>query len=124
MSHTITDVEDNFYIVAWAYYCHNGCRSHFHGWSRQFLDSLPAYLRHAFHAMLSHRGHLSRKVISQLHVGNQHKMGPSGAHSLLLEMHTLRFNTLQAQYVEAVFEQVCGQQAESDKIQTMLHTKS
>ena len=48
-------------------------------------------------------------------------MGPSGAHSLLLEMHTLWFNTLQAQYIKAVFEQVCRHQVESDKIQTMLH---
>jgi hypothetical protein len=46
--------------------------------------------------------------MSQLHVGNQHKMGPTGVHSLLLEMHTLHFNILQAQYAEALFEQVRG----------------
>jgi hypothetical protein len=36
-------------------------------------------------------------------------------------MHTLHFNTLQAQYLEAVFELVRGRQAELDKIQTTMH---
>jgi hypothetical protein len=37
-------------------------------------------------------------------------MGLTGVHSLLLEMHTMCFNTLQVQYMEALFEQVQGQQ--------------
>jgi hypothetical protein len=41
-------------------------------------------------------------------------MGPSGVRSLLLELHTLRFNTLQTQYLEAVFEVVCGQESEAE----------
>ena len=48
--------------------------------------------------------------MSQLRVGNQHKMGPTGVRSQLFEMHTLHFNILQAQYVEALFEQVRIQQ--------------
>ncbi|KAF8074040.1 hypothetical protein FPV67DRAFT_1446849 [Lyophyllum atratum] len=71
----ITDVDDSFYIVAWAYYCRKGCRAHFYGWSKCFLDSLPAYLRLAFPATLSRKGGLSRNVISQLRVGNQHNTG-------------------------------------------------
>jgi hypothetical protein len=27
----VVDVEDNFYIVSWAYYCRDSCRHHFHG---------------------------------------------------------------------------------------------
>lgn len=50
-----------------------------------------------------------------------HYMGPNGVHSLLCEMHTLCFNTLQVQYLEAVFELVHGWQAELDKIQTTMH---
>jgi hypothetical protein len=108
--HRIIDVEDAFYIVAWAYYCRDGCQSYFHGWSQTLLDSLPAWLRLSFPATLSRKSGLSRNVISQLRVGNQHKMGPTGVRSQLFEMHTLRFNILQAQYVEALFEQVCVQQ--------------
>jgi hypothetical protein len=67
-------------------------------------------LRLAFPAMLSRKGGLSRRVVSQLRVGNQHKMGPSGVQSLLYEMHTLRFSTLQAQYHEAIFELIRGHQ--------------
>ncbi|KAJ7588232.1 hypothetical protein C8J56DRAFT_1080162 [Mycena floridula] len=104
----ITDIEDSFYIVAWSYYCRDGCKSYFHGWSNKLLNSLPPYIRLAFPATLSQKAGLSRNVMSQLRVGNQHKMGPSGVHSLLLETHTLRFNILQAQYAEAVFEQVRG----------------
>lgn len=37
-------------------------------------------------------------------------MGPTGVRSLLFEMHTLRFNILQAQYLEALFEQAHDQQ--------------
>lgn len=50
----ITDIEDNFYIVAWEYYCCKGCRSHFHGWSQKLLSTLPAYLWLAFPATLSY----------------------------------------------------------------------
>jgi hypothetical protein len=54
--------------------------------------------------------------MSQLHVGNQHKIGPTGVHSFLLEIHTLHFNILQAQYAETLFEQVCGGAADVDNI--------
>ena len=39
-----------------------------------------------------------------LHACNQHKMGPSGVHVLLFELHTTWFNTLWLQYLEAIFE--------------------
>ena len=49
-------------------------------------------------------------------------MGPSGVHSLLLELHTRRFNVLQAQYLEAVYELVRGyQDRPKEKSQTSLH---
>ncbi|KAJ7930460.1 hypothetical protein B0H13DRAFT_1858596 [Mycena leptocephala] len=56
----ITDLQDSFYIVAWEYYCRKGCGSHFHGWSRKLLDSLPPFLRLAFPATLSRKAGLSR----------------------------------------------------------------
>ncbi|KAK6981231.1 hypothetical protein R3P38DRAFT_3234489 [Favolaschia claudopus] len=99
----ITDLEDSFYIISWAYYCRKGCKSYFCGWSRKLLDSLPPFLRLAFPAVLSRKGGISHSVLSILRVGNQHKMGPSGVRSLLCENHTLRFSTLQAQYLEAIF---------------------
>lgn len=37
-------------------------------------------------------------------------MGPSGVRSLLLELHTLRFNTL---YLEAIFE-ICSRERHTD----------
>jgi len=53
------------------------------------LACLPPYLQLAFPAVLLQKSGLSHQVISQLWVGNQHKMGPSGICSLLFEMHTL-----------------------------------
>ena len=118
----IIDMEDTFYIVSWGYYCRQGCQSYFHGWNTNLLQSLPRYLQLAFPAVLSHRAGLSKNVITQLRVGNQHKMGPSGVHSLLCEMHTLRFSTLLAQYCEAIFELVRGRQlSESKGMQSSLH---
>ncbi|KAJ3966346.1 hypothetical protein EV361DRAFT_1014032 [Lentinula raphanica] len=70
----IVDIEDCYYIVAWAYYCRSGCRHYFSGWSRKFIVSLPPFLWLAFPAMLSHKGGLSL--------------------------------TLQAQYIEVLFEVV------------------
>lgn len=102
----VTDVEDSFYIIAWAYYCRDGCRAYYHGWSRKLIDSLPAQLRLAFPAVLSRKSGLSHAVIDILRAGNQHKMGPNGVRSLLYETHTRRFNKLQLQYLEAVFERV------------------
>jgi len=57
--------------------------------------------------------------VSQLRVGNQHKMGPTGSHSLLLEMHTCVSNRLQAQYLEAVFEQIRGHQTSDSSSQNI-----
>ncbi|KAF8057791.1 hypothetical protein FPV67DRAFT_1786257 [Lyophyllum atratum] len=117
----ITDAEDSFYIVTWKYYCRKNCKATFRGWSPKIMSSLPPYLSLAFPAILSQRGGLSRQVMSQLRVGNQHKMGPSGVRSLLLESHTLRFNVLQAQYLESVFELVSAQQRVSGQVQSSLH---
>ncbi len=122
----ITDLSDNFYIVSWAYYCRKKCRTHFAGWTPSLVQSLPQYVRLAFPAVLSHRSGLSHQVITQLRVGNQHKMGPSGVRSLLLELHTLRFNTLLAQYLEAIFEVICSHEGHSEsapsQAQPTLHT--
>ncbi|KAJ7511076.1 hypothetical protein B0H11DRAFT_2386613 [Mycena galericulata] len=101
----VVNIDDCFCIVAWAYYCRKGCSSHFHDYSRKILDSLPPFLRLAFPETLSRKSGLSRNVLTILRVGNQDKMGPSGVHSLLSENHTLRFSILQAQYLEAAFEQ-------------------
>ncbi|KAK6980836.1 hypothetical protein R3P38DRAFT_2579466, partial [Favolaschia claudopus] len=97
----IIDVDSCFYIVAWAYYCRHGCKSYFHGWSEQFLRSLPAYLRLAFPAILSRKSGLSRNLLMMMRVGNQHKMGPSGVRAMLHEMHTHCFNVLLLQYLES-----------------------
>ncbi|KAG6827175.1 hypothetical protein H0H87_005364, partial [Tephrocybe sp. NHM501043] len=48
-------------------------------------------------------------------------MGPTGFRSLLLELHTLRFNILQSQYLETAFEVVHGHHAEPSTTQTTLH---
>ena len=42
--HHVIDIDHSFYIVTWADYCQNGCKSHFHGWSQLLLNSLPALL--------------------------------------------------------------------------------
>jgi hypothetical protein len=117
----IVDVHDNFYLVSWAYYCRDGCRHHYAGWSTEILESLPHYLRLAFPAILSYKGGLSRNVMIQLRVGNQHKMGPRGMRALLIEMHTMRFNVLQLQYLEAVFERISGQEL-GGATQSTLHS--
>lgn len=106
----IVDIHDNFYLVSWAYYCREGCKNHYAGWSTEIFESLPRYLRLAFPAILSHNGGLSRNVMIQLRVGNQHKMGPRGMRALLIEMHTTRFNLLQLQYLETIFERISSQE--------------
>ncbi|KZT31665.1 hypothetical protein SISSUDRAFT_1067573 [Sistotremastrum suecicum HHB10207 ss-3] len=102
----IVDLENCFYIVAWRYRCtsQGGCRKAFAGWGQCLLASLPAHIRLAFPAMLSHRSGLSHCVINHLRVANQHKMGPAGCQSLLFELHTLRFNILHNQYLEVLME--------------------
>ncbi|KAK7002121.1 hypothetical protein R3P38DRAFT_3215931 [Favolaschia claudopus] len=100
----IVDVDSCFYIVTWAYYCRDGCKSYFHGWSETFLRSLPEYLRLAFPAILSRKSGLSRNLLMMSRVGNQHKMGPSGLRAMLFEMHTHRYNGLMLQYLESAFE--------------------
>ena len=102
----IFDLEDVFYLVAWAYYCRHGCRSYFKGWSQALLESLPQYIRLSFPAILSYKSGLSHWVMTHLRVGNQHKMGPRGVRSLLYEMHTVRFNILQLQYIECIVQNV------------------
>ncbi|KAH9478811.1 Werner Syndrome-like exonuclease [Psilocybe cubensis] len=117
----IIDIEDNFYIVTWKYYCRDGCKSAFRGWNTAIVNSLPAYLRLAFPAVLSRRSGVSTRLLRQLRVCNQHKMGPSGYRSMLLENHTFKFSQIQNQYLEAVFEMVRGQQHATSIGQETLH---
>jgi len=117
----IFDMQDCFYLIAWGYYCRKGCQLHFTGWGHAILESLPPYLRLAFPAILSYRSGLSHNVMAQLRVGNQHKMGPSGIHSLLTEMHTLHFNRLHLQYLEAIFEVISQREANGKDSQETLH---
>ena len=118
----IIDMDDCFYLIAWGYYCRKGCQSHFTGWGHAILESLPPYLQLAFPATLSHRSGLSHNVMTQLRVGNQHKMGPSGVHSLLIEMHTLHFNRLHLQYLEAIHEVTSRREVVNDNAsQQTLH---
>ncbi|KAJ7434171.1 hypothetical protein FB451DRAFT_1379978 [Mycena latifolia] len=118
----ITDCDSSFYIVSWAYYCRDSCKSYYHGWSQRLLDSIPAYLRLSFPAVLSRKTGLSRNVLAMLRVGNQHKMGPSGTRAMLYEMHTLRYNRLLLQYLESAFERERGLETlESTSLQSTLH---
>ncbi|KAK4699673.1 hypothetical protein P7C70_g6585, partial [Phenoliferia sp. Uapishka_3] len=103
----ITDVNDHFYIVSWQYYCRRvGCKRTYRGWSPELLSSLPGHIRLAFPAVISRKRGLSLPLMTLLRVGNQHKMGPAGVRSLLVENHTLKFNQLQLQYLEAILEAV------------------
>ena len=88
--------------------------------SQAILTSLPLYLQLAFPAVLSQKGGLLCNVLTQLQVSNQHKMGPQGVHSLLLEMHTLCYSRLLLQYLEAIFEQARSLKT-SEVAQTTLH---
>ncbi|KAJ2920858.1 hypothetical protein H1R20_g16236, partial [Candolleomyces eurysporus] len=110
----VVDINDNFWIVTWQYYCRKGCKSYFSGWSTKLLETLPRYLRLSFPAVLSRRGGLSHNVITLLRVANQHKMGPSGVRALLVEQHTLRYNQILLQYLEAVLEVVQGSENHGD----------
>lgn len=49
-------------------------------------------------------------------------MGPSGTRSLLFEEHTRKFNTLQVQYLEAIYEVVRGRQENEIQAQTAQST--
>ena len=89
----------------------------------EIIESLPWYLRLAFPAILSQKGGLSRSVMIQLCVGNQHKMGPRGIRALLIEMHTMRFNVLQLHYLEANFEQLSSREL-GGATQSTLHWHS
>ncbi|KIK51784.1 hypothetical protein GYMLUDRAFT_251766 [Collybiopsis luxurians FD-317 M1] len=73
-----------------------------------FGSEEQAYVRLAFPCVLSRKSGLSNRVMTLLHVANQHKMGPTGARALLLEAHTKRFNTCQLMYLEAIFEREQG----------------
>ncbi|KAJ3508637.1 hypothetical protein NMY22_g16549 [Coprinellus aureogranulatus] len=118
----IIDIEDHFYIISWQYYCRDGCRSYFSGWSQLLLDSIARYMPLSFPAVLSRKGGVSNQVATLLRVGNQHKMGPAGIRKLLIELHTLRYNRIFLQYQEAALELVMNQETEPDgSEQTTIH---
>ncbi|TEB22231.1 hypothetical protein FA13DRAFT_1819084 [Coprinellus micaceus] len=118
----IVDLDKNFYIVTWQYYCRDGCRHYYSGWSPTLLASLPRWLQLAFPAVISRKGGLARRVITLLRASNQHKMGPSGVRDLMLELHTLRFSTLQLQYLEAGLEMALRQEISTSTSQQTLHS--
>lgn len=86
------------------------------------MNSLPAYLRLTFPAILSRKSGLSQNVLTMLRVGNQHKMGPSDVRAMLYEMHTRRHNILLLRYLESAFEQERGlEMFKSGPLQSTLH---
>ncbi|KAJ3522150.1 hypothetical protein NMY22_g12013 [Coprinellus aureogranulatus] len=101
----ITDLEDNFYLVSWGYYCRSGCKAHFPGWGKELLDSkfLSPRVRLGFPVQLSHRGGVTKRVLRTMRVCSQHKMGPTGMRALLMEHHTHRFDRIRLQYLESVY---------------------
>ncbi|KAJ2916235.1 hypothetical protein MD484_g4176, partial [Candolleomyces efflorescens] len=115
----IVDVDDNFWMITWQYYCRKGCKSYYSGWSTPLLDTLPRFLQLSFPAVLSRRGGVSHNVISTLRVANQHKMGPSGVRSLLVEQHTLRYNRILLQYLEGALGMLPGPDSDG---QSSLHS--
>ncbi len=114
----IVDYDSPFYIVSWAYYCRFGCKKHYHGWNHELMNSLPAYIRHDFPAVLSRKGGISESVRTLLRVGNQHKMGPTGVQSLLFEAHTQRYNRILLQYLEMIYERLDSIEDMQENIQS------
>ena len=107
----VSDISNNFYVLSWQYYCRGSCKVYFSGWTRALFDTFPNWLKLTFPADLSRRAGLSNDVITTMQVSNQHKMGPSGVRALLTKQHTLRYNRLQLQYLEAAAEVIRGTEA-------------
>lgn len=99
----ITDLEDHFYIVTWESRCRK-CRRSWTGSSPEMMATLPRWLQLAFPAVLSRRAGISKRLMAILRSSNQDKMGPAGIRALLLEQHTLKYNRLLLQYLEAAAE--------------------
>lgn len=118
----IIDMEDTFYIISWKYYCRKYCKKSYSSTTKALMDTLPAWLQHAFPAVLSRRSGLSKQVITTLRTASQHKMGVSGTRALLIELHTLRYNRRMLQYLEAILEMSRGNASGQTSIQSTMYS--
>ncbi|KAG2191633.1 hypothetical protein INT47_000544, partial [Mucor saturninus] len=99
----IIDLDRCFYILTKRYRCLNSiCGSSFNGYDSKIMRQLPVQLQAEFPAYLSHRGAVSKQVGDLLRPCIQKSMGPKRISKVLRELHTLKHNRSELQYLTAM----------------------
>jgi hypothetical protein len=83
------------------YECRN-CKKSYNGHDKQVLKQLPLQLQAEFPAYLTHRSGVSKDLGSLLRICVQNSLGPKRFQKLLRELHMLKHDRLEYQYLNAV----------------------
>jgi hypothetical protein len=92
----VVDIEDRFFLIARSYVC--GCKHSYTSSQPEFIAKLPREVSVAFPVQLSKRNALSKTLVDMLLALDEKGMGPSSLRSMILELHTLRFDSRKLQY--------------------------
>ncbi|KAG2191089.1 hypothetical protein INT47_010405, partial [Mucor saturninus] len=92
-----------FYIMTKRYRClSSSCSSTFNGYDSKIMRQLPIQLQAEFPAYLSHRGAVSKQVGDFLRPCIQNSMGPERIAKVLRELHILKHDRSELQYLTAM----------------------
>ncbi|KAI7875757.1 uncharacterized protein EV154DRAFT_606811 [Mucor mucedo] len=105
----IADLQSCFYLMSIRYRCLSPrCGKTFNGHSDSIISQLPYELQMEFPAVLTHKGGVSKTVGDLLRPCIQNSVGPKRFQKILLELHHIRHNRLELQYLISTFRKRNG----------------
>lgn len=98
-----------FYLMSTRYRClSSDCGRTINGHDSLIIKQLPYELQMEFPAVLTHRGGVSKAVADLLRPCIQNSVGPERFQKILLELHHLRHDRLELQYLLSAFRKKNG----------------
>ncbi|CEP11895.1 hypothetical protein [Parasitella parasitica] len=105
----IVDLSSCFYLMSTRYICtETGCATSLNAHDNRIIQQLPLELQMEFPAVLSSKGGVSKVVADLLRPCMQNSMGPQRFQKVLREMHVLRHDRLELQYLLSAFSKKSG----------------
>lgn len=101
--HSLMDIYTNscFYMITKKYECAGKPSHESNGYDKDIISQLPEHLQDEFPAILTHRSGISKKLAKIQRILIQNSIGPSKLSKILRELHVLKFDNLQHQYLRA-----------------------
>ncbi|KAI8645450.1 hypothetical protein BD408DRAFT_429705 [Parasitella parasitica] len=100
----VIDIKDSFYMLTSRFVCSKSAQHNFTGYDNNIIRQLPLRVQNDFPALLTLKSGLSSSLVNLIRPLMQNSAGPGRIHKILREIHRLRYDNLQFQYLDAALE--------------------